>query len=1327
METLNAWRTFPIFISSTFKDMQAERDFLNTFIVPKLEKEFAPYRVGFKVIDLRWGVVTSNIPENEREAKVLKVCLDAVDNSRPFFVALLGGRYGWVPNNNHWLNIYKSLNKDERKLINNTAGKSVTELEILFGALGNPHEILSRSLFFLRSENSYDGMNDDQRSFYCDQKPEDIEKLIALKNNIREVCDNHKLNKAIHEYDLTWNGKQFDGLKEWGEIVFENLCREIKEEINITNENLPKNWYEEEDVIMSRFLDYHIQRFKGRERLLEESCNFLLNNDKAKILLAFSGAGKSAFMCKLYNELTHNEYSSRIVLFHSAGISQYAQQVERMLQSWNKILCTKLGFDYIEETENEEEQNQPLQERVKIQFIALTSLAKERGYKIILLVDALDRFSQDKMAKYMQWLPDDISFLCTSTPGEEKDVLKVHPHIALENMPLFSESEAKAMLAQICENNEKELYAEVVEVLLKKRNEDYFAHTSPLWISLVGNILFGLDADDFKEIQNKNIKGDEAKIISFLCDLAESFSSDSQELFLDLLQRASKNFGHELTFKSMKYIALSRNGLREKDLSVLLGSDWDELMFTSLCRWFRHLVIESADRLWTFAHIKLTSALVGYNENTDIADHRRIVDYLLSVPKDDPLRTREMFYHLIEGDYKEKIASSYVDFTDEARKNAEDILWAYYKNDSSILNYLADCTKYVADDNDSAVFYAGYLIVDFGPKISFGNPTGFVEMARRIFDYISYKDCCINLNLTRWLGIISSNVSIRCTHASDFEKLKFFSEMQVYCYEILVEEFKDAPNAEVFKNNLAMAFHKLGEYYSSQGEKDLANECFNKMVALEKANNDPLENKEPLIRNALSDLAKAQGAKENGDLDAAEGYMLSSYKRMEELYNLDSSDDRISKGLISAIGQLSLFYMQEDRLDDALPYLEKGEKLNDYLYKQSPTPELVMGNCLLCFQLIQIYLEIGNPAKARYYFKQMDEKVTFAQREYPDDEKIAMCVQRRDQVAYIIDEEEFEEDCEEDTEELPASSKSRFEQIAEYVFDNPDIIEKYEKWGANGECEIDQSRLVKDITNGIFDEEFDRSHSVDITDIKSAITSAKESENETKTSVAGRPTENERNNTNKKNFAEVILVLIIFAAIIFGGYLIYDYFFGNSTPKESVTIEYSDDEKTEDTDLNNIIRSENINPARDENEPDTKNFQSMEIVTINEPEEVIVSNKVPETSTTTDSENTVKEEAIPAQTGPRYSVINYPTGNSYAGYVNASGKREGKGIYIWTSGDKYDGDWINDEATGKGIYYHHEGWRYEGEFKNLKFHGKGIYYFADGKKRKGVWKDGKLQ
>src|SRR3954463_329596 len=87
------WKTVRVFLSSTFRDMHAERDHLVKVVFPELRERLLPYRVYLDDIDLRWGV-TREQAENDQ---ALDVCLHWIDECRPFFLGLLGERYGYVP------------------------------------------------------------------------------------------------------------------------------------------------------------------------------------------------------------------------------------------------------------------------------------------------------------------------------------------------------------------------------------------------------------------------------------------------------------------------------------------------------------------------------------------------------------------------------------------------------------------------------------------------------------------------------------------------------------------------------------------------------------------------------------------------------------------------------------------------------------------------------------------------------------------------------------------------------------------------------------------------------------------------------------------------------------------------------------------------------------------------------------------------------------------------------------------------------------------------------------------------------------------------------
>ena len=82
------------FVSSTFSDMQNERDYLQRVIAPELEKRANEYYETVLLEDFRWGIDTSELSEEEHNNKVLTACLSEVENCYPYLIIMIGGRYG---------------------------------------------------------------------------------------------------------------------------------------------------------------------------------------------------------------------------------------------------------------------------------------------------------------------------------------------------------------------------------------------------------------------------------------------------------------------------------------------------------------------------------------------------------------------------------------------------------------------------------------------------------------------------------------------------------------------------------------------------------------------------------------------------------------------------------------------------------------------------------------------------------------------------------------------------------------------------------------------------------------------------------------------------------------------------------------------------------------------------------------------------------------------------------------------------------------------------------------------------------------------------------
>jgi hypothetical protein len=91
-------RNFRVSVSSTFTDLEDERNALHEQVFPRLRTLVESHGCRFQAIDLRWGISE----EASRDQQTMKICLGEIErcqqtSPRPNFIALLGDRYGFQP------------------------------------------------------------------------------------------------------------------------------------------------------------------------------------------------------------------------------------------------------------------------------------------------------------------------------------------------------------------------------------------------------------------------------------------------------------------------------------------------------------------------------------------------------------------------------------------------------------------------------------------------------------------------------------------------------------------------------------------------------------------------------------------------------------------------------------------------------------------------------------------------------------------------------------------------------------------------------------------------------------------------------------------------------------------------------------------------------------------------------------------------------------------------------------------------------------------------------------------------------------------------------
>jgi WD40 repeat protein len=321
------WERAAVFISSTFNDMHAERDYLVKNVFPRLREWCEEHRIHLVDIDLRWGIRS----EDSQSNNTVRACLQNIDDSRPFFLNFLGQRRGWLPSvrdlsDNTTLEYPDVLKRVE-------AGKSITELEIEHALLsplmhlvkGSPQipHPARRAFFFFRNDPFGGELLPPQREVYTnasaiDPAHEDRE-LETLKAEIDQKWD------GVYRYDCRWNSEMAS--PELIGIGNEDASRGRLQDFRIGDKEMGAVIIRElKDAILEEFPDHkQLPAETPLERGLSQQHLFITNNSEGYI------PGKDSF--DALDAYLADACTAPLVITAAAGLGK-----TMFLANWTKRL-----------------------------------------------------------------------------------------------------------------------------------------------------------------------------------------------------------------------------------------------------------------------------------------------------------------------------------------------------------------------------------------------------------------------------------------------------------------------------------------------------------------------------------------------------------------------------------------------------------------------------------------------------------------------------------------------------------------------------------------------------------------------------------------------------------------------------------------------------------------------------------------------------------------------------------------------------------------------------------------------------------------------------
>ena len=350
MSNLIENRQIRVFISSTFQDMQDERDYLMKRTFPKLRKLAAERDVTLTELDLRWGITE----EESKSGKVVEICLREIENSIPFFIGIIGNRYGWVPKKNDIGENVTDRFKDVNGYIERHL--SVTEMEMQFGVLQRKEDM--HAYFYIKEGEEKENADN----------PEMLERLKS------EVKDSKYPSS-------TYSSPEDLALQV--EKAFTALLNQLFPEGSLTE-------HDRDRLIQNSFIRTLSSTYIRDENAFKILDNFVSNTTLQHLVVTGeSGLGKSALLANWAKSRSDNEIYSIITYFSSNGGNQTHSHIQ-------KYLIEELIERY--NTKKEEGTEEVQLQKMFNQFAL-------RDDKLVVVLDAVNQIADINQAKMLNWLP----------------------------------------------------------------------------------------------------------------------------------------------------------------------------------------------------------------------------------------------------------------------------------------------------------------------------------------------------------------------------------------------------------------------------------------------------------------------------------------------------------------------------------------------------------------------------------------------------------------------------------------------------------------------------------------------------------------------------------------------------------------------------------------------------------------------------------------------------------------------------------------------------------------------------------------------------------
>ena len=597
-------RRIVVFVSSTFRDMVKERDELTLRVFPELRKTCEERGITWGEVDLRWGIP----PEKEQE-QVLETCLRYIDTCRPYFIGMLGERYGWTG----WTHVPALA--DEMPFLKDAEGRSVTELEILYGVLED-REMKSRAFFYFRDPAYIETLPEDQRDDFREAPTsQEATKLSDLKTAIRAS------DMPVHE--------NYPDPVAFGELVRIDLQRVIDglappPSATVTDEEREIAALDREAEAHDAFARSRFGVYVPRQEYFETLDDHVAGDGLPLVVTGDSGSGKSALLAH-WTDRYRARHPKAVVIRHFVGATSDSADLIAMLRRFMGEFKRQLGVRGEIPTDDA---------ALRAAFPNWLAMAAAKG-RVVLVIDALNQLEDRHAALDLTWVPAvvpaNVRLVVSTLPGKPLSTITKRTWPRLNVEPLTVD-ERKRVVRCYFRRFFRELSPELVD-----RIADTPQAANPLFLRAV--------------LEELRVHGEFERLPKQIAEYLEITTIPT--LYEAILARYERDYERDrpgLVRDLCRFVWASRRGLSRYELRGLLRDPEDPLpdkYWAPLLLAMEHGLVEKGGVL-TFFHDYLREAVKEryLSRAGDVtATHLHLATYFEGQP-DGPRRLEELPWQL---------------------------------------------------------------------------------------------------------------------------------------------------------------------------------------------------------------------------------------------------------------------------------------------------------------------------------------------------------------------------------------------------------------------------------------------------------------------------------------------------------------------------------------------------------------------------------------------------------------------------------------------------------------------------------------------------------